>query len=141
MIAQQRRGLVQDLHDGQVRKVRPSGLRFLSGSAGAIRRLLAHTPAERKHVDVACLAGARPFHTVNKKIRIYRHVLLLSPSKPFVCSVEPARRYFAGAGRSATSRNDTLSSSSWKCGRRNATARYEPGFPGTSTTSTRASRS
>ena len=32
------------------------------------------------------------------------------------------------------------SSSSWKCGRRNATARYTPGLPGTSTTSTRYSR-
>src|SRR5687768_7446468 len=49
------------------------------------------------------------------------------------------RHYFAGAGRSATNRIDIDSSSSWKWGRRNATARYTPGFPGTSTTSTRAS--
>ena len=31
--------------------------------------------------------------------------------------------YFAGGGRSATSRSETVSSSSWKCGRRKATAR------------------
>lgn len=30
---------------------------------------------------------------------------------------------FAGAGRSATNLSDTDNSSSWKCGRRNATAR------------------
>src|SRR5690606_28185648 len=46
--------------------------------------------------------------------------------------------YAAGAGRSATSRIDTLSSSSWKCGRRNATARYAPGLPGFSIPSMRA---
>jgi hypothetical protein len=31
-------------------------------------------------------------------------------------------RYFAGGGNSATSRSETVNSSSWKCGRRNATA-------------------
>ena len=36
----------------------------------------------------------------------------------------------ADGGSSATSRIDTVSSSSWKCGRRNATARYTPGLPG-----------
>ena len=47
----------------------------------------------------------------------------------------------AGGGRSATRRIDMVSSSSWKCGRRNATARYAPGLPGISDTSMRASRS
>src|ERR1700722_167454 len=46
----------------------------------------------------------------------------------------------AGWGRSATSLRDTVSSSSWKWGRRKATARNAPGFPGTSITSMRASR-
>ncbi len=42
----------------------------------------------------------------------------------------PAAYYFlADAGRSATRRSETDSSSSWKCGFRNATARYAPGFP------------
>src|SRR5450755_6362 len=41
--------------------------------------------------------------------------------------------YFrAEAGRSATRRSETDSSSSWKCGFKNAIARYAPGFPGIS---------
>src|SRR5471032_1167580 len=44
-------------------------------------------------------------------------------------------------GSSATSRRETDSSSSWKCGRRKDTARYTPGRPATSCTCTDASRS
>lgn len=58
----------------------------------------------------------------------------------------PCRRrrivfYTAGGGSSATSRMLAVSSSSWKCGLRKITHLYAPGFPGSSLTSTRASRS
>src|SRR3569623_2038833 len=46
----------------------------------------------------------------------------------------------AGFGRSATSRKEIDSSSSWKCGRRKATERYAPGLPGISETWMDASR-
>lgn len=49
--------------------------------------------------------------------------------------------YTAGGGNSATSRILAVSSSSWKCGLRKITHLYAPGFPGSSLTSTRASRS
>src|SRR6476661_145902 len=68
----------------------------------------------------------------------------ISPPGLYECTahVLPAGRtsaHLTGAGNSATNRMDTLSSSSWKCGRRNAMARYTPGFRGSSCTSTRAS--
>ena len=44
-------------------------------------------------------------------------------------------------GKSATRRIDAVSSSIWKCGLRKQVARYAPGLPGTSVTSTRASPS
>ena len=46
--------------------------------------------------------------------------------------------YFAACGKSATNRSETVNSSSWKCGRRNAIARYAPGLPAISVTSTLA---
>ena len=49
--------------------------------------------------------------------------------------------YTTGGGNSATSRILAVSSSSWKCGLRKITHLYAPGFPGSSLTSTRASRS
>lgn len=49
--------------------------------------------------------------------------------------------YTAGGGNSATRRILAVSSSSWKCGLRKITHLYAPGFPGSSLTSTRASRS
>ena len=49
--------------------------------------------------------------------------------------------YTAGGGNSATSLILAVSSSSWKCGLRKITHLYAPGFPGSSLTSTRASRS
>ena len=44
-------------------------------------------------------------------------------------------------GTSATRRMDVVKVSSWKCGRSQATASYQPGLPLTSRTSTRASAS
>src|SRR5262245_50471352 len=42
-------------------------------------------------------------------------------------------------GISATSRIEVVRVSSWKCGRKYATASYQPGLPATARTSTRAS--
>jgi hypothetical protein len=68
------------------------------------------------------------------------HFSVTYPGEIFAAALKLAT-YFAGAGSSETSRRETLNSSSWKCGRKNITERYTPGFPGTSETSTRASRS
>src|SRR6202008_4104045 len=50
----------------------------------------------------------------------------------FSSSVHVRSHAAAGGGSSATSRMEVVSSSSWKCGRRNATARNAPGLPGMS---------
>ena len=78
-----------------------------------------------------------------RAVRVEGTTDLLRRAKGFAA---PRRRrrivfYTAGGGNSATSRILAVSSSSWKCGLRKITHLYAPGFPGSSLTSTRASRS
>ena len=76
VVAQQRRGLVENLHDREVREVRPSGLRFLTGSAGAIRRVWL-TPQLNERTSMwswSCWCSG-PSTPSMYKIRIYRHVV------------------------------------------------------------------
>ena len=78
-----------------------------------------------------------------RAVRVEGTTDLLRRAKGFAA---PRRRrrivfYTTGGGNSATSRILAVSSSSWKCGLRKITHLYAPGFPGSSLTSTRASRS
>src|SRR5229473_8635460 len=54
---------------------------------------------------------------------------------------QPGLAIYVFFGTSATNRMDVVNVSSWKCGRNQATASYQPGLPLTSRTSTRASDS
>ena len=77
-----------------------------------------------------------------RAVRVEGTTDLLRRAKGFAA---PRRRrrivfYTAGGGNSATRRILAVSSSSWKCGLRKITHLYAPGFPGSSLTSTRASR-
>src|SRR5262249_801173 len=66
-------------------------------------------------------------------VLVYSNVMMtqLHNATPPLCQTRDVRAttdvcYPAGCGRSATRRMETVSSSNWKCGFRNATARYAP---------------
>src|SRR5262249_56894572 len=76
-----------------------------------------HAVAGAQQLDLVFEALDRALTLDVGNVQKYRiHVRLLVER---ICSVYTP----AGCGSSATSRIDTVSSSSWKCGRRNATAR------------------
>src|ERR1700745_1341307 len=88
------------------------------------------TPSIKRY---ASLAIATPPHNTNDFQDTMR--ALFETGVP----VQPGYA-FAAAGSSAPRRRETFSSSSCKCGRKYAIARYTPGLPLTSSTSTRSSR-
>ena len=104
----------------EVGKIGAAGFGFFARSSGPVGCSVGYAPTERKNVDEAGFAGARPGDPVDVQICVYSHLLSLLEFEIRTGLMDSD--YFAGAGSSATRRSETVSSSNWKCGRRNATA-------------------
>src|SRR5579863_7832142 len=154
MLEQQRSGLLNQLGEGKVLH----GYLARAAAAGFSERAGIHrAEAKAFQLDLVRVFGIQAFAL--DPVDLQEHInfchVVCSPSLLFAQLFKStdqknltrttylggAQNYFlVEAGSSATNRNETESSSNWKWGRRNATARYTPGLPATSATSMRASR-
>src|SRR5450830_432084 len=134
-LQQHRRGQVGQLGDDDVLVLASCGRVAAARRGGGGLRLF-DAPADRFALDpvLVLVIGGLSLDAVYLQIYIDCHGVLLWLKD------DRMDQELVDFGNSATSRSDTDNSSSWKCGRRNDTARYTPGRPDTSCTCTDASR-
>src|SRR5450830_1585829 len=128
-LQQDRRGQVGQLVQHDVLVLAPFGRMAAAGRRGGRLGLL-HAPVDGLALDpvLVPVIGRFALDTIDIQIDVDCHYALLWWLKK--------GQLLVVFGSSATSRSETVSSSSWKCGRRKDTARYTPGRPGTSVTLT-----